>query len=423
MKSLSRSLPSLIWLILITSGCNQSASPDERTGLSAERLEHLSRVLDEYAEKKEVAGGVALIAHEGNIGYLKSFGDRDMESQDEMESDDIFRIASMTKAVTVVGIMTLFENGYFTLDEPISRFIPEFASMEVMVPDTLNHSFTLEPANSPITFRHLLNHTSGMTYDFFGQEHLSELYIDQDIYNGLGASEGSIGDMVKRLAKLPLVHHPGDGWQYGMNMDVLGYLIEVISGKPLDEYLQNEIFEPLEMRDTYFYLPDSKSERLATLYGIIGEEKISRINGVYGFHSDFDTHQANQNYFSGGGGLYSTAEDYYHFLQMLLNKGLYKETRILNENTVELITTEEVEPTFPWLKGNGFGFGFAISRGPDSTDGPESPGTYSWLGYFNTYFWVDPQERLIGILLTQINPDNTDINVKFKDLMYQSLRE
>ena len=395
----------------------------ERAGLSVEKLEILNHVLDEYVKNKEVAGGVALIARNGQIGYLKPFGARDIESKDSMESDDIFRIASMTKAITVVGIMTLFEEGLFTLDEPISKYIPEFSDLEVMIPDSLGNSYLLEKAKGQITFRHLLNHTSGLTYDFFGQKHISDLYQQKGIYNGLGASKGSIGEMVKRLAELPLVNHPGEKWQYGVNMDVLGYLIEVISGKTLEQYFESEIFKPLGMNDTYFYLPDSKMGRIATLYGVGSIDKITRVEGDIGYHSDLKTHQLNKSYFSGGAGLVSTAEDYFKFLQMLLNNGTYMEQRILSRKTVELITTEQAGDEIPWFKGHGFGFGFAISRGPKLTGNLGSVGTYSWLGYFNSYYWVDPQENLIGILLTQMQPENTDIEIKFKNLMYQSLKE
>lgn len=423
MKPFPKLTITLMLLIIAISGYSQSLKKSENAGLSTERLEILNHVLDEYVENKEVAGGVALIAHNGQISYLKPFGVRDIDSKDNMESDDIFRIASMTKAITVVGIMTLFEDGLFTLDEPISKYISEFSDMEVMIPDSLGKSYTLEKANKSITFRHLLNHTSGLTYDFFRQKHISKIYQENEIYNGLGVTKGTIGEMVKKLAKLPLTNHPGESWQYGLNMDVLGYLIEIISGKTLEQYFQSEILEPLSMNDTYFYLPDSKMDRMAILYGVGSKDEITRIEGDIVFHSDLKTHQLNKGYFSGGAGLVSTAEDYYKFLQMLLNNGTYKEKKILSRKTVELMTTEQTGNNFPWFKGHGFGFGFAISKGPQFTGSLGSNGTYSWLGYFTSYYWVDPQENLIGILLTQMKPENTDIEEKFKNLMYQSLKE
>ena len=414
-----------IGIALSAIGQSISVIKPEESGLSLDRLESIDRILNEYVDQEEVAGGVVLIARKGQIGYLKAFGMKDIESKQPMKTDDIFRIASMTKAITVAGVMMLFEDGYFTLDDPISKFIPEFSEMQVMVEDIANKSYILEKAKSQITIRHLLTHTSGLTYDFFSQPYISEIYTQNNIYNGLGESEGTIGDMVKRLAKLPLVNHPGEGWQYGMNMDVLGYLIEIISGQTFDEYLRDNIFEPLQMNNTYFYLPKQKKERIATLYGINSSGRLIKLEGTSdnGYHSDIDVHESNKSYFSGGAGLVSTAEDYYKFLQMLLNNGFYNNKKLLSRKTIELMTSEQTGDNFEWWKGHGFGFGFAISRGPMFTGNPGSEGTYSWVGYFATNYWVDPKEELIGIFLTQLNPRKNDMDVKFKNLMYQAIDE
>ena len=427
MKNKSIILCTFLSIGIALSAIGQSISvvKPEESGLSLHRLESIDRILNEYVDQEEVAGGVALIARKGQIGYLKAFGMKDIESKQQMKTDDIFRIASMTKAITVAGIMMLFEDGYFTLDDPLSKFIPEFSEMQVMVEDTANKSYTLEKAKSQITIRHLLTHTSGLTYDFFSQPYISEIYTQNNIYNGLGKSEGTIGDMVKRLAKLPLMNHPGEGWQYGMNMDVLGYLIEIISGQTFDEYLRDKIFEPLQMNNTYFYLPKKKKDRIATLYGFNSLGRLIKLEGTSdnGYHSDIDVHESNKSYFSGGAGLVSTAEDYYKFLQMLLNNGFYNNKKLLSRNTIELMTSEQTGDNFEWWKGHGFGFGFAISRGPMFTGNPGSEGTYSWVGYFATNYWVDPKEELIGIFLTQLNPRKNDMDVKFKNLMYQAIDE
>ena len=213
----------------------------EKCGLSSDRLKTIDRVLNEYVTRKEVAGGVALIARKGQVGYLKSFGMKDIETNQSMTNDALFRIASMTKAITVVAIMTLFEDGYFSLDDPISKFIPEFSKMQVMAIDTAKKTYKLEKAKGQITIRHLLTHTSGLTNDFFGQEYIYDLYVQNNIYSGLGSTTGTIEDMVKRLAKLPLINNPGEKWQYGLNMDVLGNLIVKITGKPFDKYLNERI--------------------------------------------------------------------------------------------------------------------------------------------------------------------------------------
>lgn len=427
MKNKSIILCTVLSIGIALSAIGQSISvvKPEESGLSLDRLESIDRVLNEYVDQGEVAGGVALIARKGQIGYLKAFGMKDIDSKDPMKTDDLFRIASMTKAITVAGVMMLFEGGYFTLDDPLSKFIPEFSEMQVMVEDTANKSYTLEKAKSQITIRHLLTHTSGLTYDFFSQPYISEIYTQNNIYNGLGKSDGTIGDMVKRLAKLPLMNHPGEGWQYGMNMDVLGYLIEIISGQTFDAYLRDKIFEPLQMNNTHFYLPKKKKDRIATLYGINSLGRLIKLEGIFdnGYHSDVDVHESNKSYFSGGAGLVSTAEDYYKFLQMILNYGFYKDKKLLSRKTIELMTSEQTGDNFNWFKGYGFGFGLAISRGPMFTGNPGSEGTYSWAGYFASFFWVDPQEELIGILLTQLNPNKNDMRVKFKNLMYQAIDE
>lgn len=423
MKNVIKILVIVLSIGIALSAIGQSLVASEESGLSLEKLQTIDRILNEYVNQEEVAGGVALIARKGKIGYLRAFGMKDINSKQPMKTDDIFRIASMTKAITVAGVMILFEDGYFTLDDPVSKYIPEFSNMQVMIEDTANKSYVLEKARSQITIRHLLNHTSGLTYAFFEQPYISDIYIENEIYNGLGESEGSIEDMIKRLAKLPLVHHPGEKWQYGLNMDVLGYLIEVVSGQTFDKFLTDRLFVPLEMNDTYFYLPQEKVKRLASLYGIDSLGQLRKLKGLdqTGFFTDYTMHETNKNYFAGGGGLASTAEDYYKFLQMLLSNGKFKDKQLIGRKTVELMTSEQTGDKFKWFKGHGFGSGFAISRSPQFTGNPGSEGTYSWIGYFATFYWVDPQEELIGILMTQLNPNKNDMNVKFKNLMYQAI--
>ena len=425
MKNKSKILFTIFLIGIALSAFGQTVVSPEKCGFSLTRLEQIDKILTDYVDQEEVAGGVALIARKGQIGYLKAFGKKDVESKQPMKTDDIFRIASMTKAITMVGVMMLFEEGYFTLDDPISKYIPEFSDMQVMVEDTVNKSYNLEKAKSQITIRHLLNHTSGLTYAFFGQPYIADIYMQDKIYNGLGDSEGTIGDMVKRLAKLPLVNQPGEKWQYGLSMDVLGYLIEVISGQSFDEFLRDKIFIPLAMNDTYFYLPQQKVKRLTSLYGIDSSGQLKKLEGVdqTGVFTDYVLHAENTNYFSGGGGLVSTAEDYFKFLLMILNNGLCNNNQLLSRKTVELKTSEQTGDKFKWFKGHGFGFGFAISRGPLLTGNPGSQGTFSWLGYLATFYWVDPKEDLIGILLTQLNPNKNDMSVKFKNLMYQAIND
>lgn len=427
MKTKVKFICTILIMSIALSAIGQTISvvTPEKCGLSSDSLRKINHILNDYANRKEVAGGVALIARKGQIAYLKSFGMKDIETQQPTINDVIFRIASMTKAITVTAVMVLFEEGHFTLEDSISKFIPEFSEMQVMVLDTSTNTYTLEKAKRQITIRHLLTHTSGLTYDFFGQKGISEMYIKNDIFNGIGTSYGTLEDMVKRVAKLPLINQPGEKWQYGVNMEVLGYLIEKLSGQPLDKFLSERIFTPLNMVDTHFYLPQEKTKRLATLYGpnssgqiekTIGKVKVGNIS-----YSDYETYASSKTYFAAGGGLLSTANDYYNILQMLLNKGEYNNKRLLSRKTVELITSEQTGNKFSWFLGHGFGFGCAISRGPEITGQAGSKGAYTWAGAFNTHYWVDPKEELIIILMTQLYPRNSNIDVEFKKMAYQSI--
>jgi CubicO group peptidase (beta-lactamase class C family) len=411
---------SLIAVLIIFSASlkaqNLSNINPEDIRISSDRLGIIDKVLQEYIDKKEVPGAVALIARKGKIGYLKSFGMKDIEENKQMTDDAIFRIASMTKAITTVGVMILYEDGRFKLDDPISNYIPEFKNMKTMNGDN---------AEQEITIRHLLTHTSGLSYAMMGPQETYDLYIQNNIYGGFGKTQGTIGETVKRLASLPIMHQPGEKIHYGMNADVLGYLIEVISDMTLQDFFLENIFEPLEMTDTHFFLPKSKEGRLAVLYGTDSTNQLNKIVGEAknGFlnYSDYSTYAYNSNYFSGGGGLLSTASDYYKFLQMLIDNGKFNNKQILSRKTVELMTSNQTGDMFIYRKGEVYGFGFAISKGPSETGTIESTGTYRWLGLFNTHFWVDPKEELIGILLTQIQPNVSDIDRKFKTLVYQSI--
>jgi len=402
----------------------------EQLGFSNVKINRIEKVMNDLIDKGVISGAVTLVARHDKVGYLKAFGTKGAGESQKMTTDKIFRIASMSKAITTVGAMMLYENGEFKLDDPVSQYIPEFKEMKVMVLNEEGETkpYNLVDASTPITIRHLLTQTSGITYNFFGQPYISNIYIENDISDGLTQTKESIGDMVKRLAKLPLMHEPGTQFTYGLNTDVLGYLIEVISGKPLDQYLKEQIFEPLNMQDTYFFLPDSKVDRLASLnrineQGILEQVDGEIVNGPERISSDYH-YNSSKSHFSGGAGLVSTASDYYKFLQMLLNKGSYNDKNILGKKTIELMTSAQSDINYYWAKGEGFGFGFAVSKGPGFTGKPESEGMYYWSGYFSTFFWVDPKEELIGIILTQTLPYNSAvIERKFRNVVYQAIVE
>lgn len=386
-------------------------------GITSQRLKRIDALLEQAVAEQYLPGAVVMIGRRGEVPYLRAFGYRDAESGDRMETSDIFRMASMTKPVVSVGIMLLFEEGRFLLDDPISKFAPEFANMQVL--DEFNEAdgtYTTRPAEKAITFRHLLSHTSGIGYPFIHPA-LGVIARQKGLIQGYSLLDISLKDNMKILSEMPLVHEPGERWTYGLSTDLLGYLIEVISGQPLERFLQERIFDPLGMQDTYFYMPDGKKDRLVKLY----------------FHNESAHYQPNpdpsanfpligaKRYFSGGAGLVSTARDYGIFLQMLLNKGVYKELRILGRKTVELMTCDHLHGTPGGPEQ--FGLGFAITTPQGAARNLSSAGNYRWGGIFGTDFWVDPQEELFGIILTQVLPfqDKEAFFARIQNAIYQAV--
>ena len=401
-------------------GETAAAREPAASGFAAERLERIDDALQGYVDRKEVAGIVGLIARSGKVVYHKSFGSRDVSAKAPMSNDTIFRIASMTKPITTVGLMQLWEQGRFQLRDPLSKFLPEFSDMRVALPiepgDAARGPFKTVEAASPITIQQLLTHTAGLANPYRG--------ATQDLYREVRAKlepGSTIGDYVTALAKLPLNFHPGERWEYGPATDVAGRLIEVISGMTLDEYFRKNIFEPLGMTDTHFYLPESKLPRFAALYRPDSDGKIELQD-----RPDANSRWVKEPhvYFSGGGGLVSTSTDYFRFHQMMLNGGELDGVRILGPRTVRLMTTNHTGDKAVWLRGAGFGFGLGYSvtteLGPSGM--PSAVGTYGWGGAFCTVFWVDPGDELIGILMTQVRP-YTHLNIRqdFQTLAYQAL--
>lgn len=400
----------------------ETAAPTEPAamGFSAERLDRVDKALQGYVDRKEVAGAVALIARSGKVVYHKSFGHRDVEAKAPMSQEVIFRIASMTKPITSVGLMQLWEQGRFQLRDPLSKFLPEFSKMRVALPiepaDAARGPFKTVEAATPITIQQLLTHTAGLANPYRG--------ATQDLYRAVRANlkpASTVGDYVTELAKLPLNFHPGERWEYGPATDVAGRLIEVLSGLTLDEYLKRNIFEPLDMADTHFYLPESKLPRFAALYRPDSDGKIELQD-----RPDTNSRWVKEPhvYFAGGGGLVSTTTDYFRFHQMMLNGGELDGVRILGSRTVRLMTTNHTGDKAVWLRGPGFGFGLGYSittdLGPSGM--PSAVGTYGWGGAFCTVFWVDPEDEIIGILMTQVRP-YTHLNIRqdFQTLAYQAL--
>jgi CubicO group peptidase (beta-lactamase class C family) len=398
----------------------------EAGGFSAERLARIDKLMNDYVNGGRMNGGVALIVRDGKVVYYKAFGYDDMEAKKPMPRDGIFRIASQTKAITSVAVMMLYEEGKFLLDEPVSNFIPEFKNPQVL--DKFNKAdstYTTVPAKREITIRDLLMHTSGIGYAQIGSPEQNAIYYKAGIVGGIGVENIVLADKMKLLGKMPLFHQPGERWTYGLNTDLLGYLVEVVSGMSLDEFFRKRIFEPLGMKDTYFYLPKEKQSRLVNLYSEDTVARLRKTAPVRWLNGNFykDYPNTNGTYFSGGGGLSSTIYDYAIFLQMLLNGGTYNGKRILGRNSVRMMTMNQLD--FPRAgTSNGFGLGFGVTSEKGSAMLPVNQGTFDWGGMFATMYWVDPKERLIGLFYRNIYPTRLyGIGEKYKVLVYQAIND
>lgn len=397
-----------------------SAAKPEDAGFSADRLSKIDKMIEPLVRDQTLPGAVAYIVRDGKVVYYKAWGSSNMGAKTPLKKDDIFRIASMTKAITSLAVMMLYEDGKFLLDDPISQYIPEFKNPTVVKSfNSQDSSFTTEPAKSEITIRHLLTHSSGIDYPFIGSDTHKAIYAKNNISPGLGNIEEALGDEIKALAKLPLAHHPGEKFTYGLNTDVLGYLVEVLSGMPFDKFLQQKVFDKLGMKDTHFSLPKEKHSRLVVLHEGMEDGKMKPITGkAFGLHPDFPKYPTR--YPSGGGGLSCTVEDYAKFLQLFLNKGEYNGVRLLSRKTVELILTDQLHPPVD----NEIGLGFGLVTEKNDYLGPESVGSFSWGGAFNTHYWADPEEKIIGLLFTNVfNTKHWNIGEKFKVLTYQAVTD
>ena len=431
----------LVGPVVATTGWAQGLPPiaPSDVGLSEERLGRLEEVVQSYVDDDAIAGAVTLIARKGGQAHVRAYGMADRDSGTPMRPEAIFRIASMTKPVTSVAVMMLYEEGRFKLNDPVGQHLPALASLDVLTPsDDGDGAHRRVPARRPVTIRHLLTHTSGIGYRFLGdlgasskQRVLSELYRDAGVADGLAEHDGTIEGLVTALGQLPLLHEPGAAFTYGLSNDVLGRLVEVLSGTTFDKFLRTRLLEPLGMNDTYFYIPDAKSDRLASLYTPNAARGLDEVEGtVEGEHLIYSATYStgeHRNYFAGGAGLSSTVHDYARFLQMLLNGGELDGVRILSPITVDLMTTDHIGdiPTGSIVQpgSGGFGLGFAI-RGKPGADGElGSEGAYYWSGFFNTTFWVDPKEELLGILMTQVFPSGSDIQERFRIMAYQAIVE
>lgn len=392
-----------------------------KTGVSAERLARIDAMCEDAIRENRIPGVVALVARNGKIVYHKAFGMADNAAGRALKRDDIFRIASQSKAITSTAVMMLWEEGRFRLDDPVSNWIPEFKGAQVL--KTYNEAdgtWTGEPAKREITIRHLLTHTSGLGYGVIdGDERFKKLYAKAGVTDLFTTEPVTIGDSVKRLAKLPLHHHPGDKFTYSEGLDVLGHFIEVVSGMPFDVFLQKRLFGPLGMKDTGFYLPAEKAGRLVAVQKPVGDKWVRY--PVTFYDPDYPIKGA-KSFFSGGAGLCSTAKDYATFLQMYLNGGELGGVRLLSRTTVDTIMREQVAGDLfgGGDKHYGLAFGVVTEKGKGK-GGEGSAGTFDWGGYFNTQYFADPKENLIGVLMKQTQGGNDNTGWKFRQLVGQTV--
>jgi CubicO group peptidase (beta-lactamase class C family) len=416
-------LSSICFFFLAASGFSQelpTAKP-ESVGLSPERLERIATAVQRSIDDKRLAGAVTLVVRHGQVAWFKAQGMADREAGKPMQRDSIFRICSMTKPITSVAAMILYEEGRFLLDDPLSQYLPEFKNLKVLVKPASGKPYTI-PATREITIRDLLRHTSGLAYHW--NEDLGAMYNDAKVAHGILQYDGTIADSVKGLATVPLLFNPGDRWEYSLSVDVLGRLIEVISGKPLDEFFRTRIFEPLGMQDTYFYPPDAKVPRIAVSYTYYDGKGLNRFpdtpitEGQMIYSSDYPYHGPKK-LFAGGAGLTSTAMDYARFCQMMLNGGKFGKVRILSRKTVELMSHDQLGKLGP---EQGFGLGFGINGVKSPLPELGSPGEYNWGGFFYTAFSIDPVEDMIVIFMGQLHPTGgLSLDREVHALAYQAI--
>ena len=396
----------------------------ESVGLSSERLERITTKIQQTIDDQRIAGAVTLVARHGKVVYFKSQGSLDREANKPMRTDAIFRICSMTKPITSLAVMMLYEEGKFKfqLEDPVSKYLPEFKNPKVFVKPAGGRDPYTIPAAREITIKDLLTHTSGLTYDW--NETLGEQYKAAHVASGLLPYDGTIADSVKRLASLPLLFSPGTRWEYSLGIDVLGRLVEVTSRMPLDQFFQKRIFLPLGMKDTYFYLPEDRVGRLAVAYTYYDGKGLERfpdtpiVDGSFSYSADYP-YRGPKKLFAGGAGLSATAADYFRFCQMMLQGGKWAEVRLISRKTVELMTHDQLGRI---SDDQAFGIGFGLEGVKTPLKELGSPGSYGWGGFFYTQFSIDPKEDMIVIFMGQLHPTGgLNLDSQVHALAYQAI--
>jgi CubicO group peptidase (beta-lactamase class C family) len=382
------------------------------------KLEGIDALLKSYVEKNHLVGAVTLIVKNNQLVHYKGHGYADLATKKPMPADAIFRIMSQTKALTSLGILQLFEQGKIRLDQPLSDFIPTFKSPRVLKDfNAADSSFSSEPAKREITIRDLLTHSSGIDYAGIGSDKMKAIYTKAGIPSGLGDNGTTLLQAITKLGTLPLIHNPGEKFTYGLNTDVLGCLIEVVSGETLEAYLTKNVFIPLGMKDTYFNLPAEKGSRLPTVYTENEKNEIITWSPTFrGINPDYPLFK--KTFFSGGAGLSSTAFDYAIFLQCILNGGKYNGKQILGRRTTELMLSPNIS-----MWDDSFGLGFMLAGEKSANRTVRNKGSFSWGGYYGTTYWADPKEKMIVLIMSQHTPNSHgDYQEKVENIIYGALK-
>ena len=390
----------------------------EEAGFSSTRLSRIGPVMQRYVDENKLAGIISMVARHGKIAHLEKVGMMDIEAGKSMEFDTVLRIYSMTKPITSVAVLMLYEEARFHLSDPVSRFIPGFADVKVFLRKT-DSGVELADLEREITIRDLLTHTAGLSYGFEEDSYVDSLYQKRVWAQGKRDPRVTLEEVIEALTHIPLLFQPGTRFQYSMATDVLGYLVQVVSGMPFDDFLKQRIFEPLGMVDTGFHVPESKVGRFAANYSPAVGGGLELLDALT------TSRYAKPTVFpSGGGGLVSTTTDYIRFAQMLLNKGEFEGVRLLGRKTIELMTTDHLPAALHVFedRSRGFGLGVGVLRNLGLSQALGSVGTYGWGGAANTNFWIDPKEDLIGLLMLQFMPSGTyPVIADFRTLVYQAL--
>lgn len=418
----------LLFFPVVARGDDLPRGEARAQGFSPEKLERIPALLKEGVEKKQIAGSVALVARRCQVIHVSTAGLQDMENQAPMTERTIFRIASMSKPITSVAVMQLVEEGKLKLTDKLSQFVPEFKEMMVAVPAPGGKSFTMVKAEREITIHDLLTHSSGITYGIMAKPYVGKLYEEAGVCDGLVESPVSLADNVRKIARLPLVCQPGSAWEYGLNTDVLGHVVELVSGQSLEDFMRERIFIPLKMKDTCFNLATDKHARLASLCTILEDKSFRKVGakavttGPFIYSGTVPTHADNK-YFSGGAGLVSTAGDYFRFGQMMLNGGELDGVRVLKAETVAAMTRNQLGSIRipPNNAQMGYGFGMVTEESQRNENDPAAVGTFGWGGAYGTYFWVDPKNEVVGVLMTQVFPQDFALSLEFKKAVYAAM--